>query len=178
MVDVTHRGPVEKLILPEITAVKLILCPAAQPFIQNLNGWSDENRKVIENEVLLPVAMRMLELADTDISHTLAESLQTQIAKNMMAGMQSQIDMQQAQMDGMQQQLDATQQAVMAQQPQEQLAQEPVAGSPVPPLQEGAPDAAPEPEGDMGTFAGSPMPPEGDDMAMTSPTSFEDLLAI
>ena len=34
MVDVTHRGPVEKLILPEITAVKLILCPAAQPFIQ------------------------------------------------------------------------------------------------------------------------------------------------
>jgi hypothetical protein len=147
-----------------------------QPFIQNLNGWSDENRRVIENDVLLPVAMRMLELSDTDISNSLAESLSTQIAKNMMAGMQSQIDNQQLQLNGMQEQLDATQQAMA--QPQDQLAQEPEEGMPAPPLQESAPDTAPvvPPEGDMGSLAGSPMPPEGG--MSDEVTSFEDLLSI
>lgn len=155
------------------------LTAMVQPFIQNLNGWSDENRKVIENDVLLPVAMRMLELSDTDISHSLAESLSTQIAKNMMADMQAQIDMQQQQMDGMQQQIDATQQALPPES-QEQLAQEPLAGSPVPNPLEGAPDVAPAPplpEGDMGSLAGSPMPPEEEDMNGGQVTSFEDLLA-
>lgn len=158
------------------------LTAMAQPFIQNLNGWSDENRKVIENDVLLPIAMRMLELSDTDISHTLAESLSTQIAKNMMADMQAQIDSQQQQMDGMQQQIDATQQALPPES-QEQLAQEPFAGSPVPTPQENPGLAAavpPSPEGGMEAFAGSPMPSEGGlgtegDMPMTS---FEDMLAI
>ena len=153
------------------------LTAMVQPFIQNLNGWSDDNRRVIENDVLLPVAMRMLELSDTDISNSLAESLSTQIAKNMMAGMQAQIDSQQAQMDGMQAQLDATQQALPPES-QEQLAQEPIAGSPVPMPQEG-PDlaaAAPLPQGNMGATAGSPMFPE-EDMSQQV-TSFEDLLSI
>jgi hypothetical protein len=151
------------------------LTAMAQPFIQNLNGWSEENRKVIENDVLLPVAMRMLELADTDISHALAESISTQIAKNMMADMQAQIDGQQAQIDGMQQQINDTQQALPPES-QEQLAQEPIAGSPVPNPLEGAPDVAPEPvpEAGMDSLAGSSMPAEGD-MDMTS---FEDLLSI
>lgn len=156
------------------------LTAMAQPFIQNLNGWSDENRQVIENDVLLPIAMRMLELSDTDISNTLAESLSTQIAKNMMADMQAQIDSQQAQMDGMQAQLNATQQALPPES-QEQLAQEPLAGSPVPNPMEGAPDVAPvplAPEGDMGPFAGSPMSPEEPDMMSNPMTSYEDLLAL
>lgn len=63
-----------------------------QPIIQNLNGWSEENRKVIENDVLLPATMRMLELSDTDIANTLADSLSSQIAKSMMADLQVQID--------------------------------------------------------------------------------------
>ena len=63
-----------------------------QPIIQNLNGWSEENRKIIENDVLLPATMRMLELSDTDIANTLADSLSSQIAKNMMADLQVQID--------------------------------------------------------------------------------------
>ena len=107
------------------------LTAMVQPFIQNLNGWSEENRAVIENDVLLPCAMRMLELSNTDISQTLADSLSTQIAKNMMAEMQSQIDFQQSQLNGMQDQLAATQQALPPES-QEQLAQEPLAGSPDP----------------------------------------------
>ena len=158
------------------------LTAMAQPFIQNLNGWSDENRRVIENDVLLPIAMRMLELSDTDISNSLAESLSTQIAKNMMAGMQAQIDSQQAQMDGMQAQLDATQQALPPES-QEQLAQGPVAGSPVP-MPQGSPDMAATPplppEGGMGSndLAGSPMPPEGGGDMLDQVTSFEDLMSI
>ena len=70
-----------------------------QPFIQNLNGWSEENRTVVENEILLPVMKRMLELSDSDNSQSLADSLNTQIAKLMMADMQAQIDGQQAQLN-------------------------------------------------------------------------------
>lgn len=155
------------------------LTAMVQPFIQNLNGWSEENRKVIENDVLLPAAMRMLELSDTDISHTLAESLSTQIAKNMMADMQAQVDSQQAQINGMQDQIAATQQALPPES-QEQLAQEPIAGSPVPNPLEGAPDVAPEssPEGGMEPIAGSSMPPEEGMTNDMQETSFEDLLAI
>lgn len=106
------------------------LTAMVQPFIQNLNGWSEDNRRVIENDVLLPCAMRMLELSNTDISSTLAESLSTQIAKNMLAGMQQQMDAQQQQIDGMQAQMDAQQQPaeqgqapdIFAQQPEEQAA--------------------------------------------------------
>lgn len=94
-----------------------------QPFIQNLNGWSDENRLVVENDILLPVMQRMVELSNTDIAGTLADSLATQIAKNMMADMQGQIDNQQAQIDGLQGQMAATQQALPPES-QEQLAQE------------------------------------------------------
>lgn len=125
------------------------LTAMVQPFIQNLNGWSEDNRRVIENDVLLPCAMRMLELSNTDISSTLAESLSTQIAKNMLAGMQQQMDAQQQQIDGMQAQMDAQQQPaeqgaapdVFAQQPegQEPLAPaQPVDENEIPELPEGS----------------------------------------
>jgi hypothetical protein len=101
----------------------------------------------------------------------------------MMADMQSQIDQQQAQLDGMQGQIDATQQALPPES-QEQLAQEPTAGSPVPMPQEN-PDlaAAPSPlaEGGMDPLAGSSMPPEvpEEEEGMSDQvTSFEDLLSI
>ena len=123
------------------------LTAMVQPFIQNLNGWSEDNRRVIENDVLLPCAMRMLELSNTDISSTLAESLSTQIAKNMLAGMQQQMDAQQQQIDGMQAQMDAQQQPaeqgqapdIFAQQPEEQSApDQPVDENEVPELPEGS----------------------------------------
>lgn len=123
------------------------LTAMVQPFIQNLNGWSEDNRRVIENDVLLPCAMRMLELSNTDISSTLAESLSTQIAKNMLAGMQQQMDAQQQQIDGMQAQMDAQQQPaeqgqasdIFAQQPEEQVApDQPVDENEVPELPEGS----------------------------------------
>lgn len=123
------------------------LTAMVQPFIQNLNGWSEDNRRVIENDVLLPCAMRMLELSNTDISSTLAESLSTQIAKNMLAGMQQQMDAQQQQIDGMQAQMDAQQQPaehgqapdIFAQQPEEQAApDQPVDENGVPELPEGS----------------------------------------
>ena len=154
------------------------LTTMVQPFIQNLNGWSEENRRVIENDVLLPVAMRMLELSDTDISQTLADSLSTQIAKNMMAGMQSQIDVQQSQLDGMQSQLAATQQALPPES-QEQLAQEPFAGSPAPMSQEN-PDIAEAAAPSMGRgkpFAGSsPLPEEEEPGQQVN--IYDDLLSI
>lgn len=134
------------------------LTAMVQPFIQNLNGWSDENRQVIENEVLLPVAMRMLELSDTDISQTLADSLSTQIVKNMMSGMQEQIDNQQAQISGLQDQMAATQQALPPES-QEQLAQEPQPGEPVPEPQENPDMAAAAPMGEEGPLAESPSSP-------------------
>ena len=123
------------------------LTAMVQPFIQNLNGWSEDNRRVIENDVLLPCAMRMLELSNTDISSTLAESLSTQIAKNMLAGMQQQMDAQQQQIDGMQAQMDVQQQPaeqgqapdVFAQSPEEQAApDQPVDENEVPELPEGS----------------------------------------
>lgn len=123
------------------------LTAMVQPFIQNLNGWSEDNRRVIENDVLLPCAMRMLELSNTDISSTLAESLSTQIAKNMLAGMQQQMDAQQQQIDGMQAQMDAQQQPaeqgqapdIFAKSPEEQTApNQPVDENEVPELPEGS----------------------------------------
>lgn len=148
------------------------LTAMAQPFIQNLNGWSDQNRSVIENDILLPVAMRMVELSDTDISNTLADSLSTQIAKNMMADMQQQIDGQQMQLDGMQQQIDQTQQA-LPQESQEQLAQD---QPPVP-----MPQEAPAPAAE--TMAGgetSPSLPASPDVESPGQQvdQLEDLLMI
>lgn len=112
------------------------LSEMVQPFIQNLQGWSDENKQVIENEVLLPVAKRMLELSDTDIGQTLAESIGTQMAKLMMADMQSQIDMQGRQIQQQGMAMEQMQQALPPE-AQAQLAQgqmpEPMAeGSPAP----------------------------------------------
>jgi Fe2+ transport system protein FeoA len=70
-----------------------------QPITQNLNGWSEQNKAVVENEILLPALKRLLELSDTDIGQTLAESIGTHMAKMAMAELQGQIDNQQAQLD-------------------------------------------------------------------------------
>lgn len=129
-----------------------------QPIIQNLNGWSEENRAVIENDILLPVTMRMIELSDTDLAATLSESLSSQIAKNMMAGMQAQIDGQQGQIADLQGQMAATQQALPPES-QEQLAQAPVTpmmGQPAPNPLEAMPEGAPAP---MGSGEASPSLP-------------------
>ena len=119
------------------------LTTMVQPIIQNLNGWSEDNRKVIENDILLPVTMRMIELSDTDLANTLSESISSQIAKNMMAGMQQQIDGQQMQINDLQGQMAATQQALPPES-QEQLAQAPQ-GMPAPNPLEAMPEGAPAP---------------------------------
>ena len=130
-----------------------------QPIIQNLNGWSDENRRVVENEIIMPVTMRMIELSDTDLAMTLSESLSTQIAKNMLADMQSQIDGQQGQIDQLQGQMAATQQALPPES-QEQLAQAPDMGMPVPNPLEASPESAPAPTGNGGASPSQPPFPE------------------
>ena len=150
-----------------------------QPLIQNLNSWSDENRTVIENDVILPVTMRMIELSDTDLASTLSEQLSTQIAKNMMAGMQAQIDGQQAQIDGLQGQMAATQQALPPES-QEQLAQDPLAqasGMPVPNPLEGSPEAAPAPMEGGEASPSLPALPE-EETPDQEVQSFDDLLTI
>ncbi|WP_299315012.1 hypothetical protein [uncultured Halomonas sp.] len=83
-----------------------------QPLIQNLSGWSDENRTVIENEIIVPSLKRLIELSDTDLSQTLAGSLGEHIARQMMAGMQQQIDGQQQQIDDQGAQLEGLQGAL------------------------------------------------------------------
>ena len=83
----------------------------------------DENKAVIENEVLLPIAKRLLELSDTDIGQTLAASLSTQMAKLAMQEMQGQIDGQQQQLDAQGAMLDGIQGALPPE-AQAQLAQE------------------------------------------------------
>lgn len=150
-----------------------------QPIIQNLNGWSEENRTVVENDVILPVTMRMIELSDTDLASTLSEQLSTQIAKNMMAGMQAQIDGQQAQIDGLQGQMAATQQALPPES-QEQLAQDPLAqvgGMPVPNPLEGSPETAPAPMEGGEASPSLPALPE-EETPDQEVQSFDDLLTI
>jgi hypothetical protein len=124
-----------------------------QPFVQNLTGWSEENKKVIENEVLLPAAKRMLELSDTDIGQSTAESIGSHMAKMMLAEMQGQIDGLAAQNEMQGAQIDATQKALPPES-QAQLAQE------LPPvsMEEGAP--APEiPTPGLGAGGASPSRP-------------------
>lgn len=155
------------------------LTTMVQPIIQNLNGWSDENRTVIENEILLPVTRRMVELSDTDLAQTLSDSLSSQIAKNMMAGMQQQIDGQQGQIMDLQNQMAATQQALPPES-QEQLAQEPTAmpmGSPVPNPLEASPESAPAPMGGGDISPGLPAFPE-EELAGQQVNTYDDLLTI
>lgn len=150
-----------------------------QPIIQNLNGWSDENRSVIENEVLLPVTMRMIELSDTDLAASLSESLGMQIAKNMMADMQAQIDGQQAQIDGLQGQMAATQQALPPES-QEQLAQDPMAqamGMPAPNPLEAMPEGAPAPMAGEGASP-SPLPMPEEEMPAQQVSLNDELLTL
>lgn len=150
-----------------------------QPIIQNLNGWSDENRSVVENDILLPVTRRMIELSDTDLAATLSESLASQIAKNMMAGMQAQIDGQQGQIDNLQGQMAATQQALPPES-QEQLAQDPLAqpdGMPAPNPLEASPESAPAPMEGGEASPSLPAFPE-EETAGQQVNSFDDMLTI
>lgn len=151
------------------------LSTMVQPFIQNINGWSEQNRVVIENDVLLPVAMRMLELSDTDIANTLADSLSTQIAKNMMADMQAQIDGQQDQIMATNNRMDAMEQALPPES-QEQLAQE---GMPVPTSQGELPAPATAPSMEGGETSPSlPTPPEPDVSPDQQVDLYQDLLSL
>lgn len=136
----------------------------ALPFIQNLQGWSEENRPVIENEVLLPIAKRLLELSDTDIGQTLAGSLQEHIAKMVVEQMQGQLDGQQEQITQQQGQLDALHGALPPE-IQQQLAQ-----GALPPDAMGAGIPGPElpPEGIGGETSPS-MPPMPDGIMMEEP---------
>lgn len=130
------------------------LMETVQPFVQNLNGWSEANKAVIENEVLLPAAMRMLELSNTDIGQKLSGSLGQQMAKLAMQEMQGQIDGQQAQINGQQQQLEGIQGALPPE-VQAQLAQE---NMPVPIGEEGPAFASPVNGPGMGGTSPSPPP--------------------
>ena len=150
-----------------------------QPIIQNLNGWSEENRAVIENDILLPVTMRMIELSDTDLASTLADSLNSQIAKNMMADMQAQIDGQQGQIADLQGQMAATQNALPPES-QEQLAQDPMAqaaGNASSQLLEATPEGAPAPMEGGEASPSLPALPE-EETAGQEVQSFDDLLTI
>ena len=69
------------------------------PLTQNLNGWSEANKAIIENEILIPATKRLLELSDTDIGNRTSEALEKLMRENdltemkeMMAGQQQQID--------------------------------------------------------------------------------------
>jgi hypothetical protein len=108
------------------------LSEMVQPFVQNLNGWSEENKAVIENEILLPAAKRMLELSDTDISNTLSSAIGTHMAEQMIADMEAKVSAQGQQIADTQQQVQNVQN-VMPPEAQEQLAQMPQEGIPVPP---------------------------------------------
>lgn len=148
------------------------LTTMVQPFIQNLNGWSEENRTVVENQILLPVAMRMVELSGTDIANTMAEALGSQIAKQAMAGMQAQIDGQQMQIDDMQGQL-----AAMAPEAQEQPAQALEQGMPAPNPLEAVPEGAPAPMGGGQASPSQPAFPEVETPGQQV-ESYDDLLTL
>ena len=153
------------------------LTTMVQPIIQNLNGWSEENRNVIENDVLLPITMRMIELSDVDLASTMADSLNSLIAKNMMADMEGRMDSMQGQIDGINNQLVSTQQALPPES-QEQLAQEPGATAlPVPNPLEGSPETAPAPTGGGEASPSLPTFPE-EETPGQQVENFDDLLTI
>jgi len=140
---------------------RMALQETVQPFVQNLQGWSEENKAVIENEVLLPAAKRMLELSETDIGQTLAESLGNQIAQLALQEMEGQIAGQQEQLTQQGAQLDAMA-AAMGPEMQEQLGQ---AIPPVPMEDEAMLAGEPPLDMDMGgatspSLAPQPMPLE------------------
>lgn len=132
-----------------------------QPFIQNLNGWSEENKAVIENEILLPAAKRLLELSDTDINQTMAESLGTQIAKLALQSMEQDLASQQQQLSQQGEQLDALSQA-MPPEIQEQLMQ----GEQSATMEEGMPAPALPPQDGLGGVTSPSLPPNPDEEIM------------
>lgn len=101
-----------------------------QPVLQNLQGWSEQNRPVFENEVVLPLFQRFFELSDIDIGQTISNSLATHQAELEIQKMQAEIDMQQQQIAEQQMQMDAMQQALPPES-QEQIAQQ-IPNAPLP----------------------------------------------
>ena len=158
------------------------LSQMTQPFVQNLNGWSEDNRRVIENDVLLPAAIRMVELSDTDLSHTISTSLASQMAKNMMAGMQDQLDaqgqelaMQGQQIQQMQMQQQAAPQQAQAMPTPEQLTLD------SPPIEASmAPKEGPEvtDEGELSSPSAPPNPENEEEFPDQQVDYLQDLLSI
>lgn len=148
-------------------AERKALQETVQPFIQNLNGWSEENKSIIENEVLLPAAKRLLELSDTDLSQTMAESLGTQIAKLAMQGIQQDLASQQQQISQQGEQLNSLSQA-MPPEVQEQLMQ----GNSSVPIEEGMPAPAQTPLNGMGGGTSPSLPPmSGEEITLEPPVN-------
>lgn len=103
-----------------------------QPLTQNINGMSEENKAVIENEILLPAYRRYIELSDIDISQSLGRNLEEHEASLQLAKMQGDLDMlmqgqqqQGQQMQAMQQAMPLEQQAQIPEIPPTMLSQEP-----------------------------------------------------
>lgn len=129
-----------------------------QPFIQNLNGWSEQNRMVVENDILLPAARRLLELSDTDIGQSLAGSIGDRLAKIAMEMMQGQIDGQQQQLDQQGAQLESIQGALPPESQAQLATPDPIAPPDAMDNEEPAPLSSPG-TGMEGTSPSSPSMP-------------------
>ena len=142
------------------------------PIVQNIGGISDENRPVIENEILMPAFRRLMELADVDFGQSIAEALGSHIAQQALAGIEAEQAMQGEAIMGQQQQLNAMAGA-MPPEVQEQLLAE---GAMAPPMVEPDIDALLP---DMGGMASPGLPPNpGPELPPMPEVSPYDLLEI
>jgi hypothetical protein len=140
-----------------------------QPLVQNLMGWSEQNKAVIENEVIIPITKRLLELSDTDISKTLGNTLGQHMAKMVMQAVEAEQAAQQAQID----EIAARQAALENPVPPE---------GQVPPVQGEAPIPEALPPG-LGMEGTSPSSPSMPDLPFSKPAGQQvirpaDLLAM
>ena len=78
-----------------------------QPLLQNMNGWSDQSKQVVEKDVILPAIHRLLELSDTDIANTISDSLAEKLLLQVAGPLQDQINLQQEQIGAQSEQMDA-----------------------------------------------------------------------
>ena len=113
---------------------KQALLDMIQPILQNLNGLSEENHKVVENEIMMPVFRRLIELSKVDLSQTMSDALTSSIAKAMMGDMQNQIDAQGMQMADMQGQMAQMQDQLAAPQAPEMVPEGMPPAPPMPPM--------------------------------------------
>jgi hypothetical protein len=103
------------LILKKEDQERTALQATLQPLVQNLMGWSEQNKPVIENEVILPITKRLLELSDADIGQTLGKSLGEHMAKMVMQAIEQKQAAQQAQIDEQNARMDALENPPLAQ---------------------------------------------------------------